>query len=255
LSAEDLEGPEGGAAPEAAEPAAPERAAGPVAGEAASSLRVVTLAGLLLVLLGSWALLLRPGDGSIEPSVLLEELFEAVEDPLPGSLNPVEARRLPTGERYVRLEAAAPVGAGPSEVTVVEFPAVRGEQVLKEQILNLSFRSPEEGGGGRPGMGGGGGWGSSGSRRSWGKKPRSTARLQEKGTFRWNGFEAQFARLLHGAKAGDAAAATGGPSYETVRVNLSTGGRCVLAYLRYPEDASPSREEVAATVAAFHPAE
>lgn len=225
-----------------------------VDGGAASGLRVVALGGLLVLLLASGAALLGPAEQPLVPSEVLDELFASGE-PEPGEvLVPVEARRLPTGERLVRLEPMEAWASGPAEVTIVEYPAERGSEVLKQQIAGLRFRSAEGGQGG--GRGGRPGWG---SRGGWGEEDRGAA-LQEKGTFRWHGYEAEFARLRHGDEAGSQAGAKAGPkarpsapTFESVRVNLSTGGRCVIAYLRYPEEVVPSRGEVAATLGQLQP--
>ena len=41
--------------------------------------------------------------------------------------------------------------------------------------------------------------------------------------------------------------------YETVRVNLSTGGRCVVAYLKFQRGMSGSKDAAAELLTAFVP--
>ncbi|MBL6755920.1 MAG: hypothetical protein ISQ11_05890 [Planctomycetes bacterium] len=231
----------------------------------ASALRVVTVAALLLLLAAAGALLVRPWETTLEPEVFLSEVFAGVDEPLPGGLMVDEARRLPTGERFIRYEAAEPSEAsGAVELTIVEVPASRGDGVLKEQLTGLRYESESMGSGQRrPGSWGG--------RSSWGKKERAS-KLREKGTFSWHGYDADFARLWHEDKAsgtsgegpGSEASSPESPesperpgaaprSYETIRVNLSTGGRCLLAYIRFGEGRSATEEAAAAIVASFRP--
>lgn len=227
----------------------------------ASALRVVTVAALLLVLASAGALLLRPWETTLEPEVFLSEVFASVEEPLPGGLVLDEARRLPTGERLVRYVAAEATGAsGAEELTIVEVPTSRGEDVLKDQLTGLRFESEGMGSGGRrPGS-----WGGKG----WGEKERAS-KLREKGTFAWHGYEADFARLWHKGVAPEVGEAVTGPksgpsgdgepprvtpgAYETIRVNLSTGGRCLLAYIRFGEGRGATEEAAAAIVSSFRP--
>lgn len=228
----------------------------------ASALRVVTVAALLLLLAAAGALLVRPWETTLEPEVFLSEVFAGVDEPLPGGLMVDEARRLPTGERFIRYEAAEPSEAsGAVELTIVEVPASRGDGVLKEQLTGLRYESEGMGSGQRrPGSWGG--------RSSWGEKERAS-KLREKGTFSWHGYDADFARLWHEDKAsgtsgegsGSEAGSPESPerpgaapsSYETIRVNLSTGGRCLLAYIRFGEGRSATEEAAAAIVASFRP--
>lgn len=231
----------------------------------ASALRVVTVAALLLLLAAAGALLVRPWETTLEPEVFLSEVFAGVDEPLPGGLMVDEARRLPTGERFIRYEAAEPSEAsGAVELTIVEVPASRGDGVLKEQLTGLRYESEGMGSGQRrPGSWGG--------RSSWGEKERAS-KLREKGTFSWHGYDADFARLWHEDKAsetsgegpGSEASSPESPesperpgaaprSYETIRVNLSTGGRCLLAYIRFGEGRSATEEAAAAIVASFRP--
>jgi len=231
----------------------------------ASALRVVTVAALLLLLAAAGGLLVRPWETTFQPEAFLSEVFAGVDEPLAGGLVLEEARRLPTGERFVRYgPAEGPGGAtssGAVELTIVEIPASRGEEVLKEQLSGLRFESEGmESGGGRPG--------SRGGRGGWGEKKRAS-KLREKGTFTWHGYDADFARLWHKgtasgaserepgsepaqAQGGEGAGGTAG-SYETIRVNLSTGGRCLLAYIRFEEGLGATEEEAAAIVSSFRP--
>ncbi|MGB0330779.1 MAG: hypothetical protein ACPGPE_03050 [Planctomycetota bacterium] len=227
----------------------------------ASALRVVAVAALLLVLASAGTLLLRPWETTLEPDVFLSEVFAGVEEPLPGGLVLDEAWRLPTGERLVRYVTAEPSGApGAEELTIVEVPASRGEDVLKDQLTGLRFESEGMGSAGRrPGS-----WGGKG----WGEKERAS-KLREKGAFAWQGYEADFARLWHkGTPSEVDDAVTGskpGPSgdgeppratlgaYETIRVNLSTGGRCLLAYIRFGDGQGATEEAAAAIVSSFRP--
>jgi len=233
-------------------------------GDRASALRVVAIAGLLLLLAGAGGLLLKPGDGSLDPQDFLSEVFAGIDEPLSGDLTAVEARRLPTGERLARFAAPTPEGAGVTELTIVEFPTARGAAVLKEQLSGLSFESGKESSGsgrGRPGGDRGGSWG------SWGEKKERAFKLQEKGTLSWNGFDADFVRLLHkrsstsagGDRAGGADAQAGeeeeAPAHETIRVNLSTGGRCLVAYLRFEEGYESSADDARGVLSGIRPIE
>jgi len=228
----------------------------------ASALRVVTVAALLLLLAAAGALLVRPWETSLEPEVFLSEVFAGVDEPLPGGLMVDEAWRLPTGERFIRYEAAeASEASGAVELTIVEVPVSRGDGVLKEQLTGLRYESEGMGSSQRPP-------GSWGGRSSWGEKERAS-KLREKGTFSWHGYDADFARLWHEGKAagtsgegpGSEASSPESPerpgaaprSYETIRVNLSTGGRCLLAYIRFVEGRGATEEAAAAIVASFRP--
>ena len=44
-----------------------------------------------------------------------------------------------------------------------------------------------------------------------------------------------------------------GPAYDVIRVNLSTGGRCIIAYVRFPVGADGSKEMVLELLAGFKP--
>jgi len=234
--------PEGGAWPGGA----PEVAGG--GEDRASALRVVAVALLLLILAAAGGLLVRPWETTIEPEGFLSEVFAGVDEPLPGGLVLDDARRLPTGERLVRYAAAESEGV--VELTIVEVPASKGEQVLKDQLTGLRFESEGMGGGERRS----GSWG--GGNR-WGEKKRAS-KLREKGTFPWHGYDADYARLWHGGAAsggGEQGAKEDASSYETVRVNLSTGGRCLLAYIRFADGVRATEEDAAAIVAGFRPVE
>ena len=242
----------------------------------ASALRVITVAGLLLLLAAAGSLLLSSGDGTLEPDDFFAEVFAGVSLPLDGGLKGGhegglegglevdEGRRLPTGERFVRFAASTPAPDGPVELTIVEFPRARGEAVLKDQLTGLSFESSGMRSGGMGSSGGRGGQGRPGAGGSpWGKK-EPTYKLREKGTLRWHGFDADFARLWHpdkapargGADTEPGAGFGGGETsggYETIRVNLSTGGRCLLGYLRFQEGHAPTGEQAAAILAGLRP--
>ena len=225
----------------------------------ASALRVLAVGALLLLLAAAGGLLLLPGDSTLEPDDFLAEVFAEVTTPLLGGLVVDEGRRLPTGERLVRFAAETPVSGGVVELTIIEVPSARGEAVLKEQLTGLRFESSDMGGGrGGSGRGGPGAFGG-----SWGKK-KPSYKLREKGTFRWHGYDADFARLWHpvepaptaggdreaGVETGVAEEAAG---YETVRVNLSTGGRCLLAYLRFDEGQAATQESAATILSSLRP--
>ncbi len=231
-------------------------------GDRASALRVLAVAALLLLLTAAGGLLLLPGDATVEPEDFLAEVFAGVTLPLPGGLEVDEGRRLPTGERFVRFAAATPAPSGAMELTIIEVPRARGEAVLKEQLTGLRFESSEGGSGrgqGRPGRpGAGGGWGA--------KEP--TYKLREKGTFRWHGYDADFARLWHPLKTPEADRGADdaelGPTvepgstveeggYQTIRVNLSTGGRCLMGYLRFEEGQAAHPDDAAAILSSLRP--
>ncbi|MFT5734156.1 MAG: hypothetical protein ACI8WY_002837 [Planctomycetota bacterium] len=177
-------------------------------------------------------------------------------------------------------------GSEPESLTLMEFPAARAESVLEEQFQKLRFDSPGGGGGrgGRGGRGGSGGrrgrsGGPPGGDKGGGKdgEPKKP-KLQDAGFFEWQGFSANFARLRHTPAAeeasdgGDSAkeqpSAEGSESerdpkgrsggkpaktYDTVRVNLSTGGRCIIAYVRFPLGAEGTIEAAGALLGAFMP--
>lgn len=239
----------------------------------ASALRVVTVAGLLLLLVAAGGMLLRPGDATLEPDAFLAEVFADVDQPFPAGLVIDEARRLPTGERLARFEADGSHSGRAVELTIVEFPVARGEDVIKEQLSSLRFKSGDMGSGG-PGRGGPGRGGPSGGWGSWGQKSKeSKSKLREKGTLSWFGYDADFARLRHedGTRGADLVGGAGAPTpppvdtsagepeqeagaaYETIRINLSTGGRCLLAYIRFDEGYEPSKDDAAEVLAGLHP--
>lgn len=234
----------------------------------ASPVRVVGIAVVLLLVLGAIAYLAVPRGGALEPETVAGELFATVESPLPFGFVPREARRLPSGERLLRYapEGDSPA-EGPRELTIIEYPPKRGESVLTDQFRSLRFESGE-----------GGGWGGGrGGRRGRGGRPgmggESRPKLQEKGHVVWHGYEATYARLRHGDRSGpwglgggedgesdesstprgDGAGEAPAATYETVRVNLSTGGRCIVAYVRFADGATASKDDASALVRAFAP--
>ncbi len=140
-------------------------------------------------------------------------------------------------------------------------------------------RGGRRGGGGGPGGGDGFGGGD--------KKPK----LQDAGFMDWQGFSANYAQLRHtpqsagqgkppenadqAAASSDGAPSDGAPedgvaddgasdridsekkkpikTYDTVRVNLSTGGRCIIAYVRFPIGAEGSKEAAMELLGSFVP--
>ncbi|MEM9380683.1 MAG: hypothetical protein AAGB93_12095 [Planctomycetota bacterium] len=211
--------------------------------DVASPLRVLGASSVLLALVAAAVFLALPRSAALDADELLGELFAEVEDPLPFALRVDGARALPTGARVVTFsrlpEAAAPDEGTPTEATVVEFPAENGDAIIGEQFRGLRFEGGlDRRGRARPGPSKEGKGGEEGKERS--KKPR----LQEKARFVWHGYDATFARMRHG---GDDA------FYDTVRVDLSTGGRCIIAYVRFPDGVDGDRDVAAALVRAFHP--
>lgn len=211
--------------------------------DVASPLRVLGASAVLLGLVGAVLFLALPRGGSLAASDVLEELFDGVDDPLPFALRVEGARALPTGARVVSFSRAegepATEDGAPTEVTVVEFPAEKGEAIIGEQFRSLRFEGGLDRRGrvrrGPPTEGKGGDGEKGGS-----SKPR----LQEKARFVWHGYDATFARMRHGS---------GDDFYDTVRVDLSTGGRCIIAYVRFPEGIDGDREVAAAFVRALRP--
>ena len=255
-----------------------------------SSLWILGTMLILLAVIAGVAFLLKPRGAVLEAAEARAELFRDVADPLPFGLVVKEARRLPAHEivlTYARGEdgaagAAAAATASPVQLTFMHFPEQRAESVLEDQFQKLRFEtagggSRGRGGGGRGGQRGGGRSSSGGGEKSGGSpKPK----LQDAGFLDWQGFSANYARLLHtvpnpkqGPKqdskegpSGDSTAAGGPPkggkpgsgskkpkTYETVRVNLSTGGRCIIAYVRFPEGVAGSKEIVSDLLSSFSP--
>lgn len=217
--------------------------------ERASPVRVVALAFAFLGLIGAVAFLARPRSAALDHASTLGELFASGDPSLPFALEASEGTWLPGGERVLRFAAAddAPA-AGPTEFTVVEYPRRRAKAVLDEQFRRLRFEKREGGSGGGPGGGpprGGRGGGDGG-----GDRPA----LREKGTFDWHGYEATYARLRH-PEPGAEGSEGDETYYETVRLNLSTGGRCVIAYLRFPPGVVASKEIATEVAGALRPRE
>lgn len=234
---------------------------------------------LLLVLTAGVAFLAMPRGSILEPEEARAELFESVADPLPFGLALKGGRRLPTKELVVTYsregKGNSDALAEPLELTFMEFPRQRAESVLEEQFQKLRFEDSERGGGrgrgrgrGRGGRGGRGG-GGEGDGGSGGSRGSSKPKLQDAGFLDWQGFSANFARLRHaapkqesepgpeeatqrgGGEEGDSPKSS--KTYDTVRVNLSTGGRCIIAYVRFPVGATGSKEVVQELLESFEP--
>ena len=240
---------------------------------------------LLLVLTAGVAFLAMPRGSVLEPEEARAELFGSVAQPLPFGLALKGGRRLPTKElvvTYGREGEGSSDGLGePIELTFMEFPRQRAESVLEEQFQKLRFEDSERGGGrgrgrGRGGRGGRGG-GGDGEGDGGGSRGSSRPKLQDAGFLDWQGFSANFARLRHAAPKQELGPASepesepdpkeetergggekgsspkGSKTYDTVRVNLSTGGRCIIAYVRFPVGATGSKEVVQELLESFKP--
>ena len=101
-----------------------------------------------------------------------------------------------------------------------------------------------------------------------GKPKKPKPKLQDAGFLDWQGYSANYARLRHsvadakGEAAGTRAGTKKGQkkrrgkdekAYETVRVNLSTGGRCIIAYVRFPIGRVGTKTAVSELLSAFEP--
>ncbi|MEM6671292.1 MAG: hypothetical protein AAF726_00530 [Planctomycetota bacterium] len=222
----------------------------------ASVLRVLGAGAVLVGLLGAVLFLAFPRGGGVAATDVLGELFAGVDEPLPFALRADGARALPTGARVVtfsRVDGAGDVDpSAPAEVTLVEFPARSGEKIISEQFRSLRFE------GGSNGRGRGRGRGGPPAEEKKGEgdaKPK----LQEKARFVWHGYDATYARMRHG---GDVGAPKGEETdterdgrdfYDTIRVDLSTGGRCIIAYVRFPDGVDGDKDVAAELVRAFRP--
>lgn len=238
---------------------------------ATSALGVLGVGVLLLGLLGSVLFLAIPRGGELGADEVLDDLFAGVTRPLPYEFAAEDARLLPSGERVVTFgPLSEDAGDGPVALTIIEYPPAKGEKVLLDQFRRLRFESGDE-----MGHGGGRGGGRHGKGKGDGKdKPKP--KLQEKAFLVWHGFDATFARLRHehtppekpekdgelGDEPGDESGDESGerrprPSpkkfHEVIRVNLSTGGRCIIAYVRFAEGATGDKDAAAEIVAAFTP--
>lgn len=219
---------------------------------ASSALGVLGVGAMLLGLLGAVLFLAIPRGGELGADEVLDDLFAAVASPLPYELAVDDARLLPSGERVVTF-GPVPEGVGSRSValTIVEYPPSKGEKVLADQFRRLRFESGDEmkHGGGRHGK-------SKGKRKG---KEKPKPKLQEKAFLIWHGYDATFARLRHEhaspKREDDSGDQRPRPKtfHEVIRVNLSTGGRCIIAYVRFAEGATGDKDAAAEIVAAFTP--
>ena len=223
-----------------------------------SVLWIIGTLSLILGLAGGAAFLMVPRGSSLDAAETVGEFFAKVAEPLPHGLVAQEARRLPSRELLLTygLPAGAEAGAAddPIELTLMQFPAQRAETVLEDQFQKLRF---ESGGGGRGGRGGGRsrGGGRGGPNGYGGKNSNGPPKpkLQDAGFLDWQGFSANYARLRHGGSKDDKGAKSKPSGYDTVRVNLSTGGRCIIAYVKFPEGTTGSKEAVGELLSSFEP--
>lgn len=233
---------------------------------ASSALGVLGVGALLLGLLGAVLFLAIPRGGELGADEVLDDLFAGVTTPLPYEFAAEDARLLPSGERVVTFgPVSEDVGDGPVALTIIEYPPAKGEKVLLDQFRRLRFESGDE-----MGHGGGRGGGRHGKGKGDGKdKPRP--KLQEKAFLVWHGFDATFARLRHehsppekpeepeedGESGDESGERRPRPStkkfHEVIRVNLSTGGRCIIAYVRFAEGATGDKDAASEIVDAFTP--
>jgi len=235
---------------------------------ASSALGVIGVGVLLLGLMGAVLFLAIPRGGDLGADEVLDDIFAGVATPLPYEFAAEDARLLPSGERVVTFgPVSEDAGDGPVALTIIEYPPSKGEEVLADQFRRLRFESGDE-----MGHGGGRGGGRHGKGKGKGDgEDKPKPKLQEKAFLAWHGFDATFARLRHehappekpkkpeeddesGDEPGER---TPRPSpktfHEVIRVNLSTGGRCIIAYVRFAEGATGDKEAAAEIVAAFTP--
>ncbi|QDV08841.1 hypothetical protein Poly30_43960 [Planctomycetes bacterium Poly30] len=261
----------GGPSPAAADEVRRESRARPV-----SPLWVLGTLLVLLLLVGGVMFVLKPRGQVLDAAEAETLMFASVPASLPYGLERADARRLPSGEVVLKYAGEGKAGEGPESLTMIQFPAARAESVLDEQFQKLRFDSGSGmgggmgggGGGSRGGSGGGpggppGGGGRGGGMGGGGKKPK----LQDAGFMDWRGYSANYARLRHAAASVPLPETQGesGPQtpsgtdradktmYETVRVNLSTGGRCIIAYVRFPLGVEGTVAAVGELLGSFEP--
>lgn len=213
----------------------------------ATPLRVVGLLVGLLLIGGAAASLLRPRGAELVPDEVLDGLFASVAEDHHAGFASVEARRLPAGETLVRFTG----GESPTEFLLVRYPRDRAEDVLEDQFRSLRF---DRDGGSDDGRGGGRGGPSGGS----GGDPA----LQDAGVLDWYGLEARYARLRHrvdsdaeGDAAEEAERDARPPTYDTIRVNLTTPHQCLVAYARFGPGSEATSEDVERILRRFQPLE
>lgn len=226
------------------------------ADDRATPLRVVGLLMGLLLIGGAAASLLRPRGAELVPGEALADLFAAVEEDPGAGFASVEARRLPAGETLVRFTG----GESPIELLLVRYPRSRADAVLEDQFRSLRFDDGGGHGGGRGGPPGGhGGHGGHG-----GDGPK----LRDAGVLDWHGLEARYARLRHPVDSGaeeegdeepggasEERGGAPGPTYDTIRVNLTTPQQCLVAYARFGPGAEATPGAVGQLLSRFRPLE
>ncbi|MEZ6015810.1 MAG: hypothetical protein R3F49_11890 [Planctomycetota bacterium] len=262
------------------DPAATPRPAEPVVRE--SGLGVIGVAlGVLLLLacVGTLYMLGRSGAQPLDAQAVLSERFERA-GPFPFELAVQGASRESGGRELVRLEspraatvtparpwpdgdaAAAPdwdglpsvEGAAPVRAALAWYPLKSAEKVMREQFTALRFDSGHGGdggggGGASGGHGGGGSTGGHGGSATSGEPPKAPGpKLQDAGTVSWAGYAAPYVRLREFELDG-----TSGRFQETVRVNLTTGPRCCVLYLRWAPGELGSREATSELLASLAP--
>ena len=186
------------------------------------------------LLSGSFELGALPEGLVLEPEAIALPMGEQVVTLSDGSafqLSPAEllaessGREQSSEEEFVEYDwrsvGALSEGALPARLYLVRFPRSRAERILASQFRSLEWRDLSEipSGGGSTVVGGG-------------KLP-------------WAGYEADWVRERRFLE--------GGSFRDTLRVNLSLGQECWIAYAIWPERAAGAEQVVGECLAAFAP--